>query len=257
MIRSVKDKRSMTRQNKKLFKLRGELITVIMLGLLSFYSCNGQTPDCPPIYLESPELEARIKGYEDEVTSLTTEKNKALDSVATLNTLTRQLQKLLDTDAQTIQVLNADKLRLTQDLNKANSDIAKVKLDLGIARDSISDLLNQDAIVVRDTVTVESEYITVNGKEYKVADIENILPNQTTDTITLGFCLDDTSKREFLHEGPIDQYPHFVNFASKNRGLVKVWFKTPLTDEIKVQDTITVQRIRSHKEGLTELIFIK
>lgn len=229
--------------------MKNYLKILMVVGLINLYpfGCEGQTiidPDCNDIVSEQWEAE-RKQWASDEA-----------DFISTIEGLTQENRKLTD-DLTGLQLVITNKDTQIEELQTANGSLSAHIDVLEGEKSQLQILLDECKATVQDTVVVESEYITVNGTEYKVSDIELIRPIQTVDTIRIAFCQDTTGLRDFWHEGPIDQYPHFINIATKTLGMKKVYFETPLDSTIKVADEWEVLRIRNYELARTQYNFIR
>lgn len=234
-------------------------ILFILLGALILwpFGCEAQTPDCPPIYIENPKAEQELQECKDDLTD-------QLDKNDALLAENKTLEQSITTKDGQITSLNLTISIKDEEITTLNNTVAQKDEQIAGNISQISDLddqvnslkLDLEECVNKPGTAPDCEFITIGGIEYKVSDITKILPMQTVDTIDIAFCQDTTGLRDYIHEGSITQYPHFINVASKTRGLVKVWFETPLDSAIKVQDYWKVRRIRSHEHAKTELTFI-
>ena len=225
----------------KFFKL---LALLFVLWLYPF-SCVGQTngtipnnDSCDTIFIEDPSVDAMIK-------RLTEENLAALENIATLEntvadneTTIRRLNDIIETDGQTMTELSIKVDGLTSDLALANKQLEACQ--------------NQAPEI--DTVFVEKDFITVNGKEYKVAEIELIVPTEEIDTIELTICWRDPEKKVWLHATDnIDVYPHLIHIPTKEKGLIPVTFTDSLTLDMKrYQTTWKMMRVINHQKGETQ-----
>ena len=223
------------------------LVVMVLFGMIA---CQGQTTvkvseNCDTIIIESPTVQ------------------KCADDLAEATSTIEQQQGQIANQATQIETLLTSNTDLHAQVNDRDERINNQTKEIKTLEDEVVSLNTslkecQDAGPVMDTVYVDVplDYITIGGKDYKVSEIEKILPMQTVDTIDIAFCEEETGERTYLHEGSIVQYPHFVNVASKDRGMVKVWFETPLDSTIKVQDHWKLKRIRNHEQARTEMTFI-
>lgn len=231
--------------------MRNKILTLgILFGLTMMYpwSCSpqGGVPitdgeDCDTIYVESPVLDAKIEGLNTMIARLTEENIQATNQN---NGLKKQLEECNNTVAS------------------QQSTIATQKATILSLEATITELENRPPEIVTDTIYKEADFITVNGVEYKVADIELIKPLTETVEWEMFFCYDTlasgqqtTGKRPFIHEGDINTYPHYVNVASKDRGMIKVWFETPLDSTIKVAKSWILDERRDYKNAKTRYTF--
>lgn len=243
------------------------LLIVIAIGFYPF-GCEAQTggiptPDsCDTVFIEDPQrdlMEQELRDLLDLAKSdiigleKTVEERDLIISTQAnqISSQGTQIENLLSQVSE-IQETNGD---LIINLDSAKSEIVVLKKEIQTLEDDLAQkpdtVYKEGEIVYRDR-----DSITVGGIEYKVAEIEQILPFQTVDTIQATWCDPDPTTRKYWHEGDINVYPHFVNFATKERGMIKVYFKQPLDTLIKKHNTLTLQRIRSHKEGITQYDYI-
>lgn len=219
---------------------------------------NGTIPNpesCDTVFIEDHQrdaAEAELRELLDQVTT----------DVANLKKSDQEKTIVISTQANEIGSLKsaiADKDNALEtyaaDIAKANSDIEILKSDIVVLEAALAE---KPDTVYRDGEVVyrDRDSITVGGIAYKVTDIEQILPFQTVDTVDVTWCVTTPADRKYWHEGDIDTYPHFVNFATTEKGMIKVYFRQPLDTVIKKHNTLTLQRIRSHKEGVTQYDFI-
>ena len=254
------------------------LILVILISgaFLYPFGCEGQTktlpvdPDgCDTVFIESPEIQkcaddlagAQIVidnlnttiSDKDAIIVVKTAQVANLDTkVAALNTTIGKRDATIRTNEAAIQGLNED-LAIQNDLNAAK-DVIIERRDVTINEMQV--LL--DAKPTTETVYVEKDSITVGGKDYKVSEIDVILPTQSIDTIFLNTCYAQTdTNKVWYHGGDIDAYPHIIYFPTKELSMIGVQFNEKLTDDMKKYQTkFTVKRIRNHEDATTKYVNI-
>jgi seryl-tRNA synthetase len=237
------------------------ILMIIMSGLFMYpFSCTAQIDEgCDTIVIEDPQQEAKISELESEISTALDQNDKLVKDlqrqgliISTQSNEITSLKGQVSNQADQIQSLTVTNSVTQASLTKANSDIQILKSEVKLLEDELS--LAPDTIYVDKPV--QNDYIVVGGVEYKVDEIEQILPFQTVDTVDVSWCTEDPTKRQYFHEGDIDVYPHFINFATKEKGMIKVYFEEPLDTLIKKRSTLTLKRIRSHKEGLSQYNYI-
>ena len=109
---------------------------------------------------------------------------------------------------------------------------------------------------VSDTIYMPSDsiryvdFIQVDGKDYKVSEIEFMLPKEEVDTIFLAPCFDEVEKKQWFHVGDTQVYPHRIWFPTKNNEFVAVMFSDSLTLDMKrYQTEFKVERRKNHLEA--------
>jgi len=237
---------------------------VLISGVFLYpFGCEAQTNGnipCDPIIVEDPKQQIKIDSLEDAV-KIELDKNDALllinqeltddKSALTLRvtTLTDQKDELQnDINGKQIIINNHESTIETQtiEITTLNTNIEQLNIDLA------------EALSNPDVIYKELDSITVNGVSYKVDEIEQILPNQTIDTIQITTCFEIYENKMWFHAGEIDVYPHIISFPTKQYGMTNVQFNDSLTiDMKKYQNTFTVKRIRDHKEGVMKLVNLK
>jgi hypothetical protein len=235
--------------------MRNKIVVVgliVITAMLWPFSCNPQSgvpvdDGCDTLFIESPDLVEKIETFEQMIARLT-------EDVRLLNASNESLTADLVTANQTIANRDNTIVALNKQVGTLESDMEKLRVDLAECLDRPSDTVE---VVVRDTVTVEVplDYITVDGVEYKVSEIELIRPKREDLTYEMFFCTDTTANRTFIHEGSPTNYPHFINVASKSRGMMKVWFEVPLDSTIKVAKSWILDERRSYETAKTEYVF--
>jgi FtsZ-binding cell division protein ZapB len=207
--------------------MRNILIVLFVLAVLWPFSCTPQTgginlgnDGCDTVYMESP----RVGAFQSEIARLKGENNGIKGQLEDCQNANVQLEASLAAAMATITDKNAE----IDNLRETNQNLS----------DQLQACLDKPA----DTVIVE---VT------KPTDIDEVI---------MEFCfsgtnLDSTGYRDFIHEGSVTEYPHFVSIASKNRGMMKVWFETPLDSTIKVAKSWTLERRRNYEQARTEYIY--
>jgi len=230
---------------------KSQIITfLICISFFYPFGCEAQinntTPindSCDTIYIEDPEKDSEIKAALDQNEKLVKDLAEKGIIISTQANEISSLKSELTTKQDLIDSQGSQVIKLESDIVILNSDIVKLENLLAVKPDTIF-------------TETEADYITVNGIQHKVSEIEQILPNQTVDTIQVTWCTPDPKNRKYWHEGNIDVYPHFVNFATKEKGMIKVYFNTPLDTIIKRSSILKLQRIRSHKQGISQYDYI-
>jgi hypothetical protein len=242
--------------------MRNRLLIFLIIITGSFmwpFSCEGQTNlPCDPIYVEDPVQEAKIAKLEEDLGAVRQNvKDQAVEITQLKKDLTAELDK---NDALIAQLQSAN-----GQLETVKNDLANLQIISNTQGELITTLEKDLAeckakppTTVTDTVYIDKplDYITVGGKEYKVADIELIRPFQEIDTIIVSHC-DSTKLTRWYHHGGIAGYPHDISFNTKELGFVRTTFKDSLTNEIKVQPTYTLKRIKDYTKAETFYEFIK
>lgn len=141
---------------------------------------------------------------------------------------------------------------LHQSLDSIN-DMYQLTLDqLDVTLKKLSDCEERPPETVTDTVYVESEYITVNGEEYKVSDIELIVDKEIVDTITVTTCFEDYGDKVWFHVGDPKTYPHRIYFPTKELEIIGIMFQDSLTLDMKrYQNVFKIERTTNHENGTT------
>lgn len=242
-----------------------QILMLLVSGVFFYpFGCeaqqNGTIPNsdgCDTIEIESPKQAEAIKTATATIDSLTTltdfqagKITEWIDESKRLGVIINEKDLIISTQSNEISSLNTAKIVSEAEVSRLTDTIASKDTEISVLIGKLAEKPSEEIVYV------DRDSITVGGINYKVSDIEEILPHQTTDTIQLGWCEPDPTVRDYFHEGNKDVYPHWVNFASAKKGMVKVWLTEELTPEAKAQDSITVQRIISHKIGLTQLIYI-
>lgn len=260
--------------------LRGPLTLALVISLLSFLSCEGQTTvtvseNCDTIIIENPKTNDAIKSCIEDL-------GIAMDSITTLsglnaaqeaqiaNNLTaieelnqEMTQQIAARDAQIVskdaqienQATQIQSAATTIDdqrivINNRDATIGELEIALAKKPDTIFEEIETIVEVIKE---VERDSITVGGVDYKVSDIELILPVQTIDTINVNTCFEDYDKKQWFHVGPIDTYPHRIYFPTKELEIIGIMFKDSLTiDMKKYQGKFKVERTIDHSNGTTQ-----
>ena len=158
-----------------------------------------------------------------------------------------------------IEVLHEANAGLDALVDKVNAQITtlksdKAKLETTIASKDVEIKSLEDQLASSGG---EPEYITVNGVQYKVSDIQLIKPFQVIDTVTVTHC-GATKDTDWFHHGGVDlPYPKDITFATAEYGMTRVKFNVKLTDAIKVQTSYKLKRIRDYEKAQTFYEFIE
>lgn len=259
---------------------------MLIIGFMLFmypWSCTPQSvpigdggEGCDTIFVESPVLNEQINAFQAEIARLKEENG---DLTTQNNGVKQQLQECNETVAAqeaTITTQTATIAAQTTTISQKNDEIAQKdgQIDnqaMQIASQSeeiatleakVTELENRPPETVIDTVYQEADYITVGGVEYKVDEIELIKPRQEIVEWEMFFCFDTTStgqqttgKRPWIHEGDPNVYPHFVNVASRDRGMIKVWFEQPLDSTIKIAKSWILEERRNYDLAKTQYVY--
>lgn len=234
---------------------------IAAIGLYPFgceAQVNGTIPNpdsCDTVFIEDPArdtVEAELrKLIDDSLSSIASLEKDNGEQAIVISTQSNEIGSLKSSIVGLEAIMVSDGQKMTEmdnDIQILKSEIVVLETELALKPDTIY----RDG----EIVYVQRDSVTVGGIAYKVSDIEQVLPFQTTDTIDVSWCVGDPTLRKYWHEGDIDVYPHFINFATLEKGMIKVYFKEPLDTIIKKHETLTLQRIRSHKEGITQYDYI-
>lgn len=224
------------------------LVLILLINLYPFGCEAQQRPDCT---LESEQWEAEKKDFNLTITRLTGENQDKANEIAGLKIVEGNLNNQID-------ALEADNNSLTISVDNLEGTIVNLNNDI-VALQADNTLLNTqlEECNNREVEVVESEYITVAGVEYKVSDIELIRPKTAVDTVTVTHC-GATKETIWFHHGGLDiPYPKDITFATEEFGMTRVHFKDSLTDEIKVQTSYQLKRIKDYVNARTTFEFVK
>ena len=199
-------------------------ILLIILAI-SFYpfGCEAQI-GCQDLEIESEKWNIEKNAFTKEIEVLH-EANAGLDAL--------------------VDKVNAQITTLKSDKTKLGTTIASKDVEIKSLEDQLA------------SSGGEPEYITVNGVQYKVSDIQLIKPFQVIDTVTVTHC-GATKDTDWFHHGGVDlPYPKDITFATAEYGMTRVKFNVKLTDAIKVQTSYKLKRIRDYEKAQTFYEFIE
>lgn len=221
------------------------ILIITFLATLYPFGCEAQI-NCDP--LESERYEAQIQAFEITVADLT-EQNEALTAQGVS----------LQSEINGLKIIESNLLRDKSQLTEQNAGLESTVNGLQTQNKDLSELLAEcrSSTPERDTIVVQSEYITVGGVEYKVSDIELIRPKLGIDTVTVTHC-GATKETDWWHHGGISEpYPKDITFATTEFGMTRVHFKDSVTNEIKVQASYKLKRMKDYVNARTTYEFVE
>ena len=245
--------------------MRNRILTITIIIAAAFmwpFSCSGQVngtlpnnDSCDTVFIEDPSMDALIKqltsdnqALTDANVSLTNSNmvlketvNKADKDIADLTMEGNNLKNVIIERDETITGLNS--ILVSDGQKMAQMDI------------EIKDL-QRDLTACLDRPIEEAEYITVDGKQYKVSDIEIILPKLRADTVFVSHSNDDKTNRKFFHHGSFDApFPKDITFETKELCMITIEFPDSL-GTYRTLDKFKVERIMDHENARTIYKFI-
>ena len=267
----------------KMRKMKNIAFWIFMIASITFLSrCEAQTkitiPEDCEIGIDSPQLEAERKAYQDTISDQRTTIRRLGDIIETDGQKMAEMDQTIKSQAGEISTLTSANSALSDQVEKQADTITDLRTKNGNQAEQISNLLDMnDALVARnqaqkDTIETQKQIIadledrpggscdsiTVGGIRYAVKDIQMIRPEKEIDTIMITHCADSTKNTTWFHHGGVDlPYPKDISMASKELGFVRIHFKDSLTNEIKVQKSYLLKRIRNYKEAHTSYEFVK
>ena len=223
-------------------------ILILLINLYPF-GCEAQT-NCDKI--ESEAWYEAEKKYTDEIRDLKTDIDRLGDIIEADGQKMAEMDKQIQNQANQIKTLLDEQKEFITQIGTLTETNNALRAENDQLRE---DLANSEGRV--DTITVESEFITIQGQKYRVADIEMIKPKIAIDTILVTHCADSTKNTVWYHHGGVEApYPKDITFATKELAMTRILFKSPLTDSIKASEAYRLKRIRDHENAKTTYEYI-